>query len=419
MKRLIAMVLLLSLLLSGCQPSSKNVDMNTTENIIEESTTLFFEEYEIGILAPYLYVYKEPSYESEIVGAVYQQDICLVIDEAVAESVYWIKLKNPEGWIILNYNYYEEIYSNHEDNYYSEKYEGSTKDGFEPYQIKIQRNSLTVWDVPGYTIGEEWYEITDRRTVTIVEETVIYEYGKERTWGRLETGGWISLTAASYVEEPTTIEKDNNTSTTQTETTTKNSTTQKYETTTQKPTTTQKNETTTSKSDTENKPKVTSTMVHGVKFNYVKSYYFKAEYGGGVMDYDIKLDIEYCKPSDYITGDEKVINIYRPSGLYEKDEIGSVYVAAGTNDFAMFKVTVSGNYIDEFYGYDGIMFRKYNHADRLLYDVANNRTDYIMLTTNSTSGILKGTYYIGFYTSEVARVDFMMLGVGPNGIGEW
>jgi len=235
---IIAIVLLLSLLLSGCQPSSKNVDMNTIENTSEESTTLFFEEYEIGILAPYLYVYKEPSYESEIVGAVYQQDTCLVIDEAVAESVYWIKLKKPEGWITLNYNYCEEIYSNHEDNYYSEQYEDSTKDGFEPYQIKIQRNSLTVWDVPGYTLGEAWYEITDRRTVTIVEETVIYENGKERTWGRLETGGWISLTAASYVEEPTTIEKDNNTSATQTETTTKKDTTQK-------PTTTQKTETTT------------------------------------------------------------------------------------------------------------------------------------------------------------------------------
>lgn len=76
-----------------------------------------------------------------------------------------------------------------------------TESYFKPYEINVQRNELSVYDTPGYAVGNWIYDITDRRTITIVSEQIIEDYGDAETWGRLDTGGWVNLIEAFYVEE--------------------------------------------------------------------------------------------------------------------------------------------------------------------------------------------------------------------------
>ncbi len=72
---------------------------------------------------------------------------------------------------------------------------------FESYALKVQRNALSVYDKPGYNSGNLLYDITDRRTIIIVAETVVRENGNIRKWGQLQSGGWVSLTAADVVDD--------------------------------------------------------------------------------------------------------------------------------------------------------------------------------------------------------------------------
>lgn len=71
---------------------------------------------------------------------------------------------------------------------------------FAPYTIRVQRDALDVYDAAGYTVGNWIYTITDRRTITITAELTFEEHGSSRTWGRLDTGGWVCLMEACYVE---------------------------------------------------------------------------------------------------------------------------------------------------------------------------------------------------------------------------
>ncbi len=71
---------------------------------------------------------------------------------------------------------------------------------FAPYTIRVQRDALDVYDAAGYTVGNWIYTITDRRTITITAELTFEEHGNTRTWGRLDTGGWVCLMEACYVE---------------------------------------------------------------------------------------------------------------------------------------------------------------------------------------------------------------------------
>lgn len=318
-----------------------------------------------------------------------------------------------------DYNYYGDDYLFYDDyyteDYYAEDYteteytEYETDEDFEPYELKIERNEVMVWSEPGYLSGDVLYKITDRRTVTIVDETVIYESGKNRVWGKLNTGGWISITTATYVEAETTEAATNK----QEETTKKKKNKKKNN------TTVSQTEVTTATSPQEEKPQVTSVTVEGVTFNYVKSYDHYFEAVDQRLKYDVKLDIKYCKPSDYMTGNERIVGISRSDHLYEKNEIGSVYYSAGTDDFAMFEIKVSGSYSDDGDPDKYIEFRNYNHAGILLKNIANGVTDYILFQEYANSGNVNKTYYMGVFKSEVARVDFKIFGVGPNGFGEW
>lgn len=171
--------------------------------------------------------------------------------------------------------------------------------------------------------------------------------------------------------------------------------------------------------ETEPEVDVKTVNVKGVEFNYVNSYKYEAKYTGGVIDYNINLDIKYCEPSEYMSDNDRIVGISSSTGMYDESEIGSLYKSAGYNDFAVFEVKVSGDYIDEFYGYNNIEFRKYNHAGAVLKNIATQVTDYEMLYLDPDEGTINEKFYIGFFTSEVGRVDFKILGVGPNGLGEW
>ena len=80
---------------------------------------------------------------------------------------------------------------------------------FEPYELKIQRNELSIYDKPGYNAGNWLYDITDRRTIIIVAEETVRENGNTRIWGQLSSGGWTSLTAAGVVEDEETADANN------------------------------------------------------------------------------------------------------------------------------------------------------------------------------------------------------------------
>ncbi|MCI8553974.1 MAG: hypothetical protein HFJ80_03405 [Clostridiales bacterium] len=85
---------------------------------------------------------------------------------------------------------------------------GDEPPAFEPYTLQVQRKELSVYDQPGYNTGNWLYDITDRRSIIIVAEKTIRENGNTRTWGQLQSGGWVSLTAASVIEEEEAADTD-------------------------------------------------------------------------------------------------------------------------------------------------------------------------------------------------------------------
>lgn len=224
-KTLICVLLLLPVTLGGCKgsnndtPTIKETDSKTSgDELPDNDETDVFSSYSINITSDYIFVYSEPDYESEATCIINEKGTYIVIDEISntysGVLLHWVKLKEPDGWIILNdtdnsdnietdtpYFYEEAPYEESVDFPYEEPVE--TDASFEPYEITIQRNELSVYDAPGYTVGNELYEITDRRTITIVSEEIIYEYGVYRKWGELKTGGWVSLTAAYVVDDET------------------------------------------------------------------------------------------------------------------------------------------------------------------------------------------------------------------------
>ncbi|MBQ8297181.1 MAG: hypothetical protein IJX77_05300 [Ruminococcus sp.] len=274
---------------------------------------------------------------------------------------------------------------------------------FEPYIIKLKNAKVYIYDAPAYSaaiVGE----ITDMGSYTIVEEYTENGASSDTgTWGRLKSGaGWINLSDASNeaASDDNAASAENDIS--------------------------QQNEDTgaeaavpESTAEAEDKPDVISETINGVTFNYVPSFYYMAEYTGDVIDYDLDFSIKYCEPSEYMSADSRITGIMSTSGMYDKSEIGNLYFSAGTDDFAVFEVTVKGDYTDEFFGSDYIEFRKYTADGLLLSAVGTNKTDYEMYAVSDTEGTIDQTVYIGFYTSEVARVDFRVFGVGANGIGEW
>ena len=124
-----------------------------------------------------------------------------------------------------------------------------------------------------------------------------------------------------------------------------------------------------------------------------------------------------------IRDSDQIIGIYRSNGLYEKEEIGSLYKSAGSDDFAVFQVTVKGDFQDSYFGYKNIEYRKYTPGGLLLKNTAGITDHELYLidknTGSSVEGTIEETFYMGFFTSEVGSVDFKILAVGPNGPGKW
>lgn len=225
MKRIISALLLLSILLSmlcGCQSNSQDSDTGkettgTTDTSAEDSTTGTtgdntepFEEYAINITADLLYLYKEPNYEAETVG-ILEKGAYIVVDETSHSfggvPLRWAKLKGYDGWIILNYindDYIAEDWNDYptttdpsttvpETSGNTQKPETDTP--FKSYKIKVQNNCLSVYSQPKMSSTYWLYDITDHRTITVVEEREVLYYVNYHTWARLESGGWVRLDA--------------------------------------------------------------------------------------------------------------------------------------------------------------------------------------------------------------------------------
>lgn len=226
----ICICILLSILLSGCDSNTSDTppkDLNTNEIATDERGSFIndnknsFKPYEIEITADEITLYNDPGYDAEPIDVIRNKGIYIVVDES--EDIYqgtlihWGKIKNPEGWIILdNLNnkfgdtddiadYIDED-KNNSDNTMSSpnvnNYQQETKPSFQSYTIKIQNNKVSVYSEPDGYLGKQWlYDITDRRTITIVEEKIIKKPGGIFTWGRLESVGWVNLEIANYIEE--------------------------------------------------------------------------------------------------------------------------------------------------------------------------------------------------------------------------
>ena len=160
--KIICFLLLISIVLSGCQhqktdeTSLEEIYLTTSEKALISNSTSIYEGYDEEI--PY------------------------------SDSIY------------------EETYDNMSDldEYTIETQPIETAISFESYEIKVRRNSLSVYALPGYKTDNWLYDITDRRTIKIVEERVVIgENSVGKKWGKLETGGWVNLSDA-YVEEDLT-----------------------------------------------------------------------------------------------------------------------------------------------------------------------------------------------------------------------
>lgn len=213
-------------------------DSTDTTDISDTSTdgttgdsTEPFEEYAINITADLLYLYKEANYESEIVG-ILEKGAYIVVDETSHSfggvPLHWAKLKGYDGWIILNYindDYTGEDYSEYPiitdpSNTTAETSKDTqtptTEQAFTAYKIKVLNNCLSVYSEPKISSNYWLYDITDNRTITIVEEREVLYYVNYHTWARLESGGWVRLsdiTDTSYndAKDTTTTTPDTST----------------------------------------------------------------------------------------------------------------------------------------------------------------------------------------------------------------
>ncbi len=68
-----------------------------------------------------------------------------------------------------------------------------TDNTFKPYKIKVLNNCLSVYSQPKISSSLWLYDITDNRTITIVEERRVQYYSNYHNWARLESGGWVRL----------------------------------------------------------------------------------------------------------------------------------------------------------------------------------------------------------------------------------
>lgn len=159
------------------------------------------------------------------------------------------------------------------------------------------------------------------------------------------------------------------------------------------------------------KPEVKSLEVHGITFNYVSDFNRYYEYLDETADFKMNVSVKYCEPDDYLSPDCHIVGIMSTTGMYDKKDIGNLYYSAGTDDFVIFEVRFVGTYSGVSSG--GIKYRKFMPSG---VPIANYRGDLIMqlIEPHNTEGTMDETIYIGFYTSEVGSIDFIMFDIAPD-----
>ena len=167
--------------------------------------------------------------------------------------------------------------------------------------------------------------------------------------------------------------------------------------------------------------KIKTLTVKGIEFNYMSKYYSAPSDMDSYMNDSVEAEIEYCEPSKYRTGNERITNLYRANGTFSEDEIGDAYYSAGTDDFKIFKIRVKGKRYETFKGaesYDPprIDYRKYNAYGAI---IANGSIiEYEAFAGRECVPDLDETVYIGLYSSEVSRVDLVVFGLNPQDFKE-
>lgn len=168
-------------------------------------------------------------------------------------------------------------------------------------------------------------------------------------------------------------------------------------------------------------PTVISEQIQGVNFRYINSFHKYYEYIDERLDFDFDIYIKYCNPSDYMTADSRLTGVWDNNSTFDKKDIGNLYFSAGTDDFAVFEVTFKGDYSGADLIYDqygtlfetGIMFQRFNSSGTLIKSI-NGQTECMAYQIDKSEGTVNHTIYIGFYTSEVSSVDFIMFNISPD-----
>lgn len=172
---------------------------------------------------------------------------------------------------------------------------------------------------------------------------------------------------------------------------------------------------------TKYQPDIISTQIEGVNFRYINSFHKYYEYIDERLDFDFDIDIKYCNPSDYMSDNSRLTDTWDNNSTFNKKDIGNLYFSAGTDDFAVFEVTLKGNYSGADLIYDkygillesGIMFQRFNSFGTLVKSI-NGQTECMAYQIDKSEGTVNHTIYIGIYKSEISSINFIMFGIDPD-----
>lgn len=464
MKKCLAWLSILCLVVcSGCQGTAEEESSSLSSLVSEESGSVpsepsdlsshtVFEPYQVYIPASGTDVYTGPGYDYPVMDFISEEGTYWVINDATETSqnttTYWAQLEMNEGWINLN-----DLGNTGTENYLlpfssSRLVTESDLQGFSPSELVLARNEIYARHgrlfqdptIARYFQAQTWYngiiaaddfsedvlsEI-EVQNIRFIKEYQLEVYGDEVsvTLGEEDwyenPGTDVPPESDESSQEPSSNHGSGGHSSSGSSGSSGSGSGSGSSSSSQTPSVTPDK---TPAPLEEDEPKVTSVKVKNVTFNYVQSYEFSG-YNGEAFDYDMNISVKYCEPKQYMSDQDHIMSIHRSGGLYKKEEIGSLYLSAGTDDFAVFEITVSGQYVDEFEAnFKNIEYRHYTSAGTLLKDVASGITDYELVALQpgygAAEGQVKKTFYMGFYTSEVGRVDFKILGVGPHGFGGW
>lgn len=385
--------------------SSENTiitDTTIAETTIKETTSSGITPYSLKINNPKLDIYESPSYFSKKVGEITDKGSYTIVEvytdkNSQEENSDWGKLESGLGWI----NLFDatDTFSFNEDEYilpYSdvERVTESDLDILSSKEIMLARNEIYARhgvlfgdnEIQDYFDSKSWYvgtvELKDFsadvfNSIEKYNIDFIVDYESNLT----SNDDNPSLYSYDRAQEDKYDEEDDS-----------------YQ-----------------EEETEPPLDIKTKTVDGVDFRYVSSYNRIFEGADTKLDYNISINVKYCKPNDYMSDDDRIIGITNSTGMYDKNDIGSLYKSAGTDDFAVFEVSINGNYSNKDFYANYIDYRKYSNYGVLLRDYKGN-TDHEMISFSEQKGKINSKFYLGFYKSEVGSVDFILFGVSPDGL---